>query len=261
VNPAGGCHNEPVQILQPGAAVPDPLALYARADRLRPDGRCWVLANMVGGLDGSAAVGGRVGALSGPADRALFRALRALADVVMVGTETVRSEGYGAVALPPELAGARQAAGRPAVPPLAVVSRSLRLDWSAPAFAAAPPESRTLVITAAAADPQRLEQARAAAEVIIAGEDRVDPDEALRLLAGRGHRVVLCEGGPAWLGQLAAAGRLDELCLTIAPMMGGDPLPLSVTPAGAALEQFELRHVLADASTLFLRYERGRDAS
>jgi riboflavin biosynthesis pyrimidine reductase len=249
-----------VQILQPGAAVPDPLALYAQADRSRPDGRCWVLANMVGGLDGSASVGGRVGELSGAPDRALFRALRALADVVMVGAETVRREGYGAIALTPELAAARQAAGRPAAPPLAVVTRSLNLDWSARVFAAAP-ESRTLVITAAAADPQRLRRARAVAEVIIAGEDRVEPDEALRHLAERGHHVVLCEGGPAWLGQLAAAGRLDELCLTIAPLMGGDPLPLSVTPDGAPLAQFELRHVLADASTLFLRYERGRDAS
>jgi len=79
-----------VQILQPGAAVPDPLALYAQADRSHPDGRCWVLANMVCGLDGSASVGGRVGELSGASDRALFRALRALADVVMVGAETVR---------------------------------------------------------------------------------------------------------------------------------------------------------------------------
>jgi len=250
-----------VQILQPFAAVPDPLALYAQADRSRPDGRCWVLANMVGGLDGSASVGGRVGELSGASDRVLFRALRALADVVMVGAETVRSEGYGAIALAPELAAARQAAGRPPAPPLAVVTRSLRLDWSAPAFAAARPESRTLVITGAAADPQRLLQARAVADVIIAGDDWVEPDEALRQLAERGHHVVLCEGGPSWLGQLAAAGRLDELCLTIAPLMGGDPLPLSVTPDGAPLAQFELRHVLADTSTLFLRYERGRDAS
>ena len=249
-----------MQILQPGATVTDPLALYAQVDRSRPDGRCWVLANMVGGLDGSASIRGRVGQLSGAPDRALFRALRALADVVMVGAETARSEGYGAIVLPPDQAAARLAAGRPAAPALALVTRSLRLDWSAPAFAAAAPDSRTLVITGAAADPERLRRARAVADVIIAGDDRVEPDLALRCLAERGHHVVLCEGGPAWLGQLAAAGRLDELCLTIAPLIGGDPLPLSLTPAGAPLEHFELRHVLADASTLFLRYERGRDA-
>jgi riboflavin biosynthesis pyrimidine reductase len=249
-----------VQILRPGATITDPFALYAQADRSRPGGGCWVLANMVGGLDGSASIRGRVGELSAAPDRTLFRALRSLADVVMAGAETVRREGYGAIALAPEYVAARQAAGRPGTPPLAVVSRSLRLDWSAPAFAAAPPESRALVITCAAADPGRLRRARAAARVIIAGDDRVEPDQALQALAELGHQVVLCEGGPTWLGQLAAAGRLDELCLTIEPLIGGDPLPLSVTPAGAPLAHFELRHVLAEGSTLFLRYERGREA-
>jgi riboflavin biosynthesis pyrimidine reductase len=248
-----------VHILQPGPEVLDPLARYAQVDRSTADGRCWVLANMVGGLDGTASIGGRVGELSAGPDRALFRALRSLADVVMVGAETVRRERYGAIALDPEQAAARRAAGRPATPPLAVVTRSLALDWSAPAFTAAPPESRTLVITCAAADPGRLRLARQAADVIIAGQDRVEPGLALRQLAGRGQHVVLCEGGPGWLGQLAAAGLLDELCLTIAPLIGGDPLPLSVTPPGAPPAHFELRQVLADASTLFLRYEQRRD--
>jgi riboflavin biosynthesis pyrimidine reductase len=67
---------------------------------------------------------------------------------------------------------------------------------------------------------------------------------------------VLCEGGPTWLGELVAAGCLDELCLTIAPLMGGDPLPVSVAPVGAPLTHFALRHVLRDGDTLFLRYER-----
>jgi riboflavin biosynthesis pyrimidine reductase len=249
-----------VHILQPGPEVADPLALYAGVDRSRPGGGCWVVANMVGGLDGSAAIRGRVGELSDAPDRALFRALRSLADVVMVGAETVRREGYGPVLLPPEQAAARQAAGRRAAPPLAVVSRSLALDWSARAFTTAPAESRTLVITCRAADPAGLERARRAADVLIAGGDRVDPDLALRSLAELGHQVVLCEGGPHWLGQLAAAGRLDELCLTLAPLIGGDALPLSVAPAGAPLAHLELRHVLLDTGTLFLRYERGRDA-
>jgi riboflavin biosynthesis pyrimidine reductase len=247
-----------MHLLEPGAVITDPLPLYAQVDRSRPDGACWVLANMVGGLDGSASVQGRVGALSAGPDQALFRGLRALADVIMVGAQTVRREGYGAVRLTPEQSAARRAAGQRSIPPLAVVTRSLELDWSAPAFAAAPPESRTLVITCAAADPERRRRAAEVADVLIAGDDRVDPGLALARLAELGHRVVLCEGGPRWLGQLAAAGRLDELCLTITPLIGGDPLPLAVTPAGAPLAHFELRQVLADASTLFLRYERSR---
>ena len=70
--------------------------------------------------------------------------------------------------------------------------------------------------------------------------------------------MVLCEGGPTLLGELVAADCLDELCLTVAPLMDGDPLPVAVSPPGAPLRHFALRHVLRDGDTLFLRYERAR---
>jgi riboflavin biosynthesis pyrimidine reductase len=248
-----------VRIMQAGALITDPLAPYAAVDRTRAEGRCWVMAHMVGGLDGSAAIGGRVGQLSTAPDAELFILMRALADVVLVGAGTVRQENYGAVRLPQQQMAARRAAGRTGTPVLAVVTRSLDLDWSAKAFADAPPESRTLVITCKAADPRRLERARAVADVVIAGDDQVDPEQATAGLSDLGHRMVLCEGGPTWLGELVAAGRLDELCLTISPVMGGDPLPVSVAPAGAPLRHFALRHVIRDSDTLFLRYERGLD--
>jgi hypothetical protein len=76
-----------MRMLQAGAVVTDPLAPYAQVDRTRAEGGCWVMANMVGGLDGSAAIGGRVAALSTAPDAALFRLMRALADVVLVGPE------------------------------------------------------------------------------------------------------------------------------------------------------------------------------
>lgn len=248
-----------VHILEAGALLTEPLAPYAVVDRTRAGGGPWVMAHMVGGLDGSAAIGGRVGELSTPPDAELFILMRALADVVLVGAETVRRERYGIVRLPQEQIAARRAAGRPGTPPLAVVTRSLDLDWSARAFADAPPESRTLVITCKAADATRLERAREMADVVIAGQDRVDPEQAVTRLSELGHHVVLCEGGPTWLGELVSAGRLDELCLTIAPVMGGDPLPVSISPPGAPLRHFALRHVIRDGDTLFLRYERGRD--
>ena len=246
-----------MHFLRRGPVITDPLEPYAAVDRRRPDGRCWVMAHMVGGLDGSAAIGGRVAELSTAPDAQLFRLMRTLADVVLVGAETVRREGYGPVQLPAERVAARRAAGRPGTPPLAVVTRSLDLDWSGRAFAAAPAGSRTLVITSQDAAPERLARAREAADVLLAGPGRVDPGLAMAMLAGRGCRVVLCEGGPTWLGELVAAGLLDELCLTVSPMMGGDPLPVSVSPPGSPLVPFVLRHVLADGDTLFLRYERG----
>ncbi|MGZ4471028.1 MAG: dihydrofolate reductase family protein [Nocardioidaceae bacterium] len=246
-----------MHVLHSAEQLTDPLDPYAGVDRSRPAGACWVMANMVGGLDGSASVGGRVAALSTAPDAALFSAMRTLADLVLVGAETVRREGYASFTLSEEQTARRLAAGRPARPTLAVVSRSLSLDWSAPAFTGAPAENRPLVVTCRAADPDRVERAARVAEVVVAGGDRVDPTEALERLAGKGHRLVLSEGGPTWLGELVAADLLDELCLTVSPVMGGDPLPVSVSPPGGPIRQFALRHVLQADDTLFLRYERG----
>lgn len=242
--------------LQRGAPVPDALTPYLAVDRSRPRHECWVAGHMVAGLDGTAAVGGRVGSLSTGPDQALFRRMRQIADVVLVGAETVRREGYGPVRLDEAAQEWRREHGLPPTPPVAVVSRSLAFDWTAKVFAEAPDEAPTHVITCEGADPGRLAAAREVATVVLAGEDRVEPAAAMQALAELGHRVVLCEGGPNWLGELVAADRLDELCLSISPLMGGDPLPVSVTPPGAGLAQFELKNVMEEDHTLFLRYER-----
>ena len=244
-----------MNLLEIGAEVPDPLAPYREVDRSSPRHECWVAAHMVAGLDGTAAVGGRVGALSTRPDQALFRGMREIADVVLVGAETVRLEGYGPIRLPDEAQSRRRELGKPATPPIAVVSRSLNLDTSASVFADAPEHAPTVVVTCEAADPRRRAEVEEFATVIIAGDERVEPAEAMRELAGHGHGVVLCEGGPTWLGEIVAADRLDELLLSVSPMMGGDPLPVSVTPAGASIAGFELKGIMAEAGTLFLRYE------
>ncbi|KAA1428056.1 pyrimidine reductase family protein [Nocardioides antri] len=219
---------------------------------------CWVTGHMVAGLDGTASVGGRVGALSTSPDQALFRRMRQVADIVLVGAETVRREGYGPVRLAEGAQEWRRLQGLAPTPPLAVVSRSLAFDWSATVFRDAPVDARTHLITCAAADPKRKAEAEKFATVVVAGDERVEPAEAMRALAELGRRVVLCEGGPTWLGELVAADRLDELCLSISPLMGGDPLPVSVTPPGSGLAEFDLKGAMAEDNTLFLRYERRR---
>lgn len=216
---------------------------------------------MVAGIDGTAAIHGRVGALSTEPDQALFRRMRQIADVVMVGAETVRREGYAPILLPKSVQEERRRLGQSAMPPVAVVSRSLDLDWSGQVFAAAPEHARTIVITCAKADPDRLAAAEQVATVLLAGEDRVEPAAALQALAGLGFGVVLCEGGPRWLGELVAADRLDELCLSISPLMGGDPLPVSVAPSGADVARFELRGTMVEDHTIFLRYEAASSQS
>jgi riboflavin biosynthesis pyrimidine reductase len=248
-----------MELLRTAGEVPDPLARYTEVDRAKPDGSCWVMANMVGGLDGSAAVAGRVAALSTPSDAQLFSAMRTLADVVLVGAETVRREGYATFTLSDDQVATRLAAGRTRLPRLAVVSRSLRLDWRSRPFTGPGLPEQPLVLTCRDADPDRLAEAGAVAEVVVAGEERVDPARAVGELGRRGARVVLCEGGPRWLGELVAADLLDELCLSVSPVMGGDALPVSVSPPGAELRRFALRQVLFADSTLFLRYERSDD--
>src|SRR5687768_6148997 len=97
--------------LQPGEDVTDILSPYREVDRSGAGGACWVLANMVCSLDGSVTVAGRVGELSGSTDAELFRLLRSVADVVLVGAQTVRQERYGAVKLPDALRAERAATG------------------------------------------------------------------------------------------------------------------------------------------------------
>jgi riboflavin biosynthesis pyrimidine reductase len=248
-----------VHSLELGMEIEDALAPYAAVDRTVPAGRCWVMAHMVAGLDGCAAVRGRVGALSTAPDKALFADMRTLADVVLVGARTVREEGYGPIRLSEDRTVTRVSQGLPETPPLAIVSRSLDLDWESRAFREAPADRRTIVATCRTAPADRLSRAQEVADVIVAGDEAVDPDDLMAQLAGRGLTRVLCEGGPSWLGELVVAGHVDELCLTISPMMGGDPLPVAVFPPGTPLTGFTLRQVLREDDSLFLRYERKRD--
>ena len=249
-------YGEWVHVLERGAEVPDALSPYLEVDRSQLTHECWVTGHMVAGLDGTASVDGRVGSLSTTPDQALFRRMRQIADIVLVGAETVRRERYGPIMLSEGAQAQSRRHRQRSNPPIAVVSRSLAFDWTAEVFAGAPADARTHVITCAAADPERRAEAERVAEVIVAGEDRVEPAAALQALAERGYQAVLCEGGPTWLGELVAADRLDELCLTIAPLMGVDLLPVSVTPPGAGLATFELQGAMTEDHTLFLRYER-----
>lgn len=241
--------------LEHGGEIPDPLVPYLEVDRSAPRHECWVTGHMVAGLDGTAAIDGRVGALSTRPDYELFRRMRQIADVVLVGAETVRREGYSPIRLSAQARAQRRARGQSPNPPVAVVSRSLEFDWSARVFSAAPADARTIVVTCETADPERLAAAGQVAEVVVAGQERVEPAAALTALEGLGYGVVLCEGGPRWLGELVAADRLDELCLSLSPLMGGDPLPVSVTPPGAGVARFGLKGTMVEDDTVFLRYE------
>jgi riboflavin biosynthesis pyrimidine reductase len=213
----------------------------------------WLRLNMVSSADGGAWLKGLSGGLSSEGDHRIFAVLRGLADVIVAGAATVRTEAYGPVKPRPAWRDLRE--GRPPAPPIAVVTRRLDLDLGSPLFGEAEPYARTIVITTESAPKDRRDEAAAKAEVIIAGDERVDMALAVEMLRERGHRRILAEGGPRLNGQLAAAGLVDELCLTISPIMvgGGAARVLNGTSAPAKLG---LAHVLEEEGFLFCRYLR-----
>lgn len=231
----------------------DLVALYAYPDAGRP----WVRANMVTSADGAATIRGRSAGLSSEADRDLFALLRTLCDVILVGAGTARAERYAAVR-PEELRpGLRH--GRAPVPAIAVVTRRISLDLSSPLLTAALPGARTILITTEQAPAELRSQARGNADVIVAGEDTADLGIAVRALADRGYRRILAEGGPQLLGELAAAEVLDELCLTISPLVAsGGASRIAVGTSAVQSGRLALQHVLEEEGHLFCRYTRRR---
>ncbi|MFC9391214.1 pyrimidine reductase family protein [Streptomyces venezuelae] len=217
----------------------------------------WLRANMVSSLDGAGQHDGRSQPLSSEEDMRIFGTLRALADVVVVGAETVRLEGYRPARAREAFAARREAAGQGPAPAIAVVSASLNLDFSLPLFTE--PLVPTLVLTGAAAPAERVAAARAAgAEVLVAGDGAgVEPARARAVLAERGLRRQLTEGGPRLLGQFVAADALDELCLTVSPTMtSGAAQRIAGGPAVAVPTRFQVASVLEQDGFLFTRYRR-----
>ena len=230
----------------------DPYEEYA----LAPE-QVHVRINFVASADGASTLAGRSGGLSGDADKKLFSTLRDLADVILVGASTVRHEGYGPVQLSGDRRARRRACGFDSPAPIAVVSHSLDLDPAAPIFTEA--EARTVVVTDESAPADRREALGAVADIVLAGTERVDAADALGQLAARGLHRVLCEGGPALLGDLEAADRVDELCLTLSPLLAG-PGPGRIVRGMPLVEPLglSLAGLLEQDDFLFLRYDRAR---
>ena len=235
-----------------GAAPADLERTYVQADRPALRDRPWVVVNFVVSPDGSVSTGGRVGGLSSPTDQEVFRLLRSVADVILVGAGTVRAEGYGPHRPTESQRARRTAAGMAPTAAIAVVSAGLGLDPGAALFTHA--EARTLVVAPSTADESARERIGAVADLVPAGESAVDLGLALRRLRERGVQVVVCEGGPMLLGELLAAGLVDELCLTIAPLLVADPVRLLPERALPAPREMRLVSVLEDDGHLFLRY-------
>lgn len=227
----------------------DPIDAY----RLPPESATHVRANMVTSSDGAATYRGHVGPLTGQADQELLYALRALADVVLVGAGTVRAEGYEVPLVLPHLATRRRDEGKPEQPRLAIVSGSLDLDLTASAFTAS--RYRPLLLTCDAVPPDRVRAAERVADVLVVGDEVVDVAKAVDGLAADGMRHVLTEGGPHLLAQLITARLVDELCLTVAPrIVAGAGLRMLAGPELQPPTRTTLSQMLTADDYLFLTY-------
>jgi riboflavin biosynthesis pyrimidine reductase len=213
------------------------LSVYSDADRpTRP----WVFANMVSGIDGSVAIDGRTKEMSSDADRRLFHHVRTLCDVILVGAKTVRDEHYGP----------HRPKDGSAPRPIAVVTNTMKLDLASPFFTEA--VARPIIVTSAQAPKEAIDRASAVADVRVVGDERVDMAAAIDDLGG----VVLTEGGPTLLAEIMRVGRLDELCLTIAPVAGGDPGRIVADSLSGHIVRFTLASVVEEDGDVFLRYVR-----
>lgn len=185
---------------------------------------------MVASIDGSTALDGASAGLSSDADREVLLTLRSIADLIIVGAGTVRSEGYGV----PNKPGQR----------IGVVSRSGDVDVASRLFAS----GAGFLILPEDAPPTSVESVRA-------GVGELDLRAALRRLPGS-PAFVQAEGGASLNGALAAADLLDEINITTSPLLVGGSGSRATSHGPQISHRFDLVHLLVDDGFIFSRYVR-----
>jgi riboflavin biosynthesis pyrimidine reductase len=217
-------------------------ALYADPPRQRLGRRPWLGVCMVASLDGSTVVAGRSGGLSNPNDVAVLVTLRRVADAIIVGASTVRTEGYG----PPKKPGQR----------IGVVTSTGRVDATTELF-----RGGAGFLIMPEDGPPAPTGPDGPIDVVRAGRGRVDLPTALERL----DRVIevptfiQAEGGPRLNGSLLDADCVDELNLTVSPVLAGGDGPRVTAGATPATAAFEIAHLAVDdRAFLFSRWLRRR---
>ncbi|HET7128843.1 MAG TPA: dihydrofolate reductase family protein [Gaiellaceae bacterium] len=238
-----------------------------------------LFANFVATVDGVVAIpdlprSNALIAAGSEADRFVMGLLRASADVILVGAGTMRASPTGTWqperVYPPAgeaFAELRRRRRRPASPTVAFVTAG---GWFAPAHPAL--EERAIVLTTRGAVTRLRRSVPAASEVVAVNEgEQVDLRQALTCLHERGHSMILSEGGPTLFASLLASRLVDDLFLTISPLLAGRdghsrlPLVQGVELVPDATAMLRLRSARRHKDHLFLRYSfthrAGQDAS
>lgn len=246
-----------IQQLWPLAAdlspISDPAQVNAAELRQRADGAPWVAMVMIASLDGGAEVDGLSGGLGAPADKAVFGAMRAMADVIIVAGGTARAENYGPAVRRDKVVEARRTAGQADVARIAVLSASLDFDPAARLFER--PDEPPLIFTNTQSPLERRAAIADRAELVVL--DDVTPAAVVAELGTRGLSIAVLEGGPSLNGQFLAADLVDEINLSLAPLaVAGDAMRITRGHETPDPRAFELARVWHGDGILFLRYTR-----
>ena len=234
--------------------------------------RC-LFANFVETVDGVVAIpdlprSNALIAAGSEADRFVMALLRASADAILVGSGTMRASPKGTWrperAYPPAteaFAELRRRRGKPASPIVAFVTAGGSFDPTHPAL-----DRHALVLTTQRAADRLRETVPAASEVVAVNDgDQVDLQLAVECLHERGHSLILSEGGPTLFASLLESGIVDELFLTISPLLAGRdadarlPLIEGIELMPDATANLELLSARRHENHLFLRYSIGSD--
>lgn len=220
----------------------DPVALAG-------DERPYVFSNFAVTVDGRASIEGRSGAIGSDTDTEMLMGLRSVADGVLVGAGTVRAEQYGRLLPSAERRARRERRGLPHDPLAVIVSESMDVPWEAGLFSSG--AGRVVVVTASDDDPPET----ATPVRVLRQPDGIDLTAALQWLRReRGIRGLLCEGGPATHGRLLAEGLVDELFVTVGPLLAGGDGPRLVEGLDGGPQDLRLRWLLESDGELFARY-------
>ena len=220
----------------------------------------FVQVNFVSSADGAATLDDQSEGLSHAADKRIFLIGRDLADVVLVGAGTARAERYRGARTNDERRARRERLGLSEIPPIAVVTGSGRIDPTCALFTdtKVPP---IVITTEHAPEQRRTELEEAGAEILVAGEQMIDLTAALDGLARRGLYRIDCEGGPHLLGELIAEDLVDQLCLTVAPVLAGAGAGrIAMGRLSSEARRLELASILHEDGFSMLRYRKRTEA-
>lgn len=228
-----------------GATTVDALLSDLRLADRAPGDRPYLVLNMVASVDGRTTLGGRVGDLTSAVDQKVVYRLREHADALLVGAGTARNERYGG--LFPDLE--RQ--------PLVVIV-SGRVDLPADLPLLGEPDARVLIATSSPDGELGFDCAASVDYLRLPGDDgRIDCAALCAALRhDHGVRAVVCEGGPSLNEALISYAVVDELFLSLSPLLvgGGERTLVDTAPAHEA-HRARLVSVATADDYLFLRYK------